>query len=167
MARPRGLTEVPVHLRPRRDRRAGPRLNPSLSRAVPDSRPAGSVPADAAPQDPTSSPSRLLAGRRPPLRTTGSWLVAGAARGRRHGAVLSIGHLGDQIRDFVRDGATWHLPVTYVEEGDDLAAPAARFASPSTRGCSTSPSSCSTEIRICRSRCATCRPRSRRPASPH
>jgi NDP-sugar pyrophosphorylase family protein len=45
-----------------------------------------------------------------------SWLAGQGA----DGAVLSIGHLGGQIRDFVRDGAAWHLPVTYVEEGDDL-----------------------------------------------
>jgi NDP-sugar pyrophosphorylase family protein len=34
--------------------------------------------------------------------------------------VLSIGHLGDQIRNYVKDGAAWQLPVSYVEEGDDL-----------------------------------------------
>jgi NDP-sugar pyrophosphorylase family protein len=34
--------------------------------------------------------------------------------------VYCIGHMGDQIVDFVGDGATWGLRVRYVDEGEDL-----------------------------------------------
>lgn len=42
-----------------------------------------------------------------------SWL---AAQGVRE-VVYAIGHLGDQVRAFVGDGARWGLSVTYVEDG--------------------------------------------------
>ncbi len=48
------------------------------------------------------------------------WQLAWLAAQGADGAVLSIGHLGAQIRDYVGDGAAWRLPVTFVEEGDDL-----------------------------------------------
>ncbi len=67
-------------------------------------------------QDPHVPKSMLPVAGRPFVHWQLSWLAHQGA----DGAVLSIGHLGDQIRDFVRDGAAWHLPVTYVEEGDDL-----------------------------------------------
>ena len=34
--------------------------------------------------------------------------------------VYCIGYRGDQIRDYVGDGARWGLSVTYVDEGADL-----------------------------------------------
>jgi len=43
------------------------------------------------------------------------WL-AGQGIGR---VVLCIGHLGEQIREFVGDGAGWGLEVGYVDEGEE------------------------------------------------
>src|SRR4051794_30219936 len=34
--------------------------------------------------------------------------------------ILSIGYLGDCIRDYVEDGQRWGLRVRYVEEGSEL-----------------------------------------------
>jgi NDP-sugar pyrophosphorylase family protein len=34
--------------------------------------------------------------------------------------VLCIGHLGEQIREFVGDGSDWGLAVDYVDEGEEL-----------------------------------------------
>jgi NDP-sugar pyrophosphorylase family protein len=34
--------------------------------------------------------------------------------------VFCIGHLGEDVRGFVRDGGPWGLSVAYVDEGDDL-----------------------------------------------
>ena len=34
--------------------------------------------------------------------------------------VYSIGYLGEQIREYVGDGSTWGLKVTYVDEGKNL-----------------------------------------------
>lgn len=34
--------------------------------------------------------------------------------------VYCVGHLGDQIRSYVRDGSNWGLSVRYVDEGDQL-----------------------------------------------
>lgn len=45
-----------------------------------------------------------------------SWL---AKQGVRR-VVYCIGHLGDQVREFVGDGARWGLGVAYVDEGDKL-----------------------------------------------
>lgn len=45
-----------------------------------------------------------------------SWL-------RDHGVdrlVYAIGHLGEQIRDFVGDGRRWRMEVSYVDEGEHL-----------------------------------------------
>jgi NDP-sugar pyrophosphorylase family protein len=66
--------------------------------------------------DPSIPKALLPVAGRPFLHWQLSWLAHQGA----DGAVLSIGHLGGQIRDFVGDGAEWNLPVTYVEEGDDL-----------------------------------------------
>jgi len=45
-----------------------------------------------------------------------SQLVAGGV-GR---VTICIGHLGDQIREFVGNGKKWGIPVEYVDEGDTL-----------------------------------------------
>jgi len=45
-----------------------------------------------------------------------SWL---AGQGVRR-IVYCIGHLGDQVREFVGDGARWGLEVAYVDEGGKL-----------------------------------------------
>ena len=45
-----------------------------------------------------------------------SWL---AAHGVSH-IVYCIGHLGDQIREYVGDGRPWGLPVQYSDEGEAL-----------------------------------------------
>ncbi len=66
--------------------------------------------------DPRVPKAMLPVGGRPFLHWQLSWLAHQGA----DGAVLSIGHLGGQIRNFVGDGAEWELPVTYVEEGDEL-----------------------------------------------
>lgn len=34
--------------------------------------------------------------------------------------VYCLGHLGEQVRDFVGDGSSWELRVTYVEDGEVL-----------------------------------------------
>lgn len=34
--------------------------------------------------------------------------------------IYSIGHLGDRVRAFVGDGASWNLDVSYVDEGTEL-----------------------------------------------
>lgn len=44
------------------------------------------------------------------------WLTAGGI----DSVVYCIGHLGDQVRDFVGDGSAWGLSVAYVDEGTDL-----------------------------------------------
>ena len=36
------------------------------------------------------------------------------------GVIYSVGYLGDQIREFVQDGAAWGLRVRYVDEGEHL-----------------------------------------------
>jgi NDP-sugar pyrophosphorylase family protein len=66
--------------------------------------------------NPTVPKAMLPVAGRPFVHWQLSWLADQGV----DDAVLSIGHLGEQIRDFVRDGAAWHLTVTYVEEGDDL-----------------------------------------------
>ena len=45
-----------------------------------------------------------------------AWLAAGGVTE----VVLSIGHLGELIRDHVGDGERWGLRVTYVDEGHEL-----------------------------------------------
>jgi NDP-sugar pyrophosphorylase family protein len=44
------------------------------------------------------------------------WLAAAGVTS----VVYSIGHLGEQVRDFVRDGSQWGLEVSYADEGDRL-----------------------------------------------
>jgi NDP-sugar pyrophosphorylase family protein len=66
--------------------------------------------------DPRVPKALLSVAGRPFLHWQLSWLADQGVEG----VVLSIGHLGGQIRDSVRDGAAWHVPVRYVEEGDDL-----------------------------------------------
>lgn len=44
------------------------------------------------------------------------WLTAGGI----DSVVYSIGHLGEQVVDFVGDGSAWGLSVAYVDEGTDL-----------------------------------------------
>ena len=46
--------------------------------------------------------------------------LAWLARDGVQEVVYCIGHLGEQIRDHVGDGARWGLSVTYVDEGDVL-----------------------------------------------
>ena len=66
--------------------------------------------------DPRVPKAMLPIAGRPFVHWQLSWLANHGA----DGVVLSTGHLGGQIRDFVKDGAEWNLPVTYVEEGDEL-----------------------------------------------
>jgi NDP-sugar pyrophosphorylase family protein len=48
------------------------------------------------------------------------WQLAWLAAGGIESVVYSIGHLGEQVRDFVGDGSKWGLSVAYVDEGTDL-----------------------------------------------
>lgn len=53
-----------------------------------------------------------------------SWLAGAGV----DSVVYCIGHLGEQIREFVGDGSAWGLRVTYVDEGDQLRGTAGAIA---------------------------------------
>lgn len=64
-----------------------------------------------------------------------AWQLAWLREQGVNDVVLSIGHQGEQLRDFVGDGASFGLRVSYVDEGDHLrgTAGALRFAMDSAR----------------------------------
>ena len=49
-----------------------------------------------------------------------TWQLSWLARSGIDSVVYCVGHLGQQIRDHVGDGAPWGLSVRYVDEGDHL-----------------------------------------------
>jgi len=49
-----------------------------------------------------------------------TWQLSWLAESGIDSVVYCVGHLGQQIRDHVGDGAAWGLSVRYVDEGDDL-----------------------------------------------
>lgn len=53
-----------------------------------------------------------------------NWLAAAGV----DSVVYCIGHLGEQVREYVQDGSAWGLHVTYVDEGDQLRGTAGAIA---------------------------------------
>jgi NDP-sugar pyrophosphorylase family protein len=53
-------------------------------------------------------------------RPFADWQLRWLARQGVASVVYSIGHKGDQVREFVGDGSTWGLDVAFVEETDGL-----------------------------------------------
>ncbi len=49
-----------------------------------------------------------------------AWQLSWLARSGLGSVVYCVGHLGEQIRAYVGDGASWGLTVRYVDEGDQL-----------------------------------------------
>jgi NDP-sugar pyrophosphorylase family protein len=49
-----------------------------------------------------------------------TWQLSWLSRAGIDSVVYCVGHLGQQIRDHVGDGAAWGLTVRYVDEGDQL-----------------------------------------------
>lgn len=49
-----------------------------------------------------------------------AWQLSWLARSGLGSVVYCVGHLGEQIRAYVGDGAAWGLAVRYVDEGDQL-----------------------------------------------
>ncbi|HEV2375747.1 MAG TPA: sugar phosphate nucleotidyltransferase [Streptosporangiaceae bacterium] len=49
-----------------------------------------------------------------------AWQLSWLARSGIDEVVYSVGHLGQQVRDYVGDGSAWGLAVHYVDEGDQL-----------------------------------------------
>jgi NDP-sugar pyrophosphorylase family protein len=49
-----------------------------------------------------------------------TWQLSWLARSGMDSVVYCVGHLGQQIREHVGDGASWGLSVRYVDEGDRL-----------------------------------------------
>lgn len=53
-------------------------------------------------------------------RPFAAWQLEWLRRAGIDSVVYSLGHLGQYVRDYVGDGSTWRLKVSYVDEGDDL-----------------------------------------------
>ncbi len=62
------------------------------------------------------------------------WQLTWLATAGVDSVVYCIGHLGDQIRASIGDGSPWGVPVTYVDEGDDLRGTAGALRLAQTHG---------------------------------
>lgn len=56
------------------------------------------------------------------------WQLNWLAESGVDSVVYCIGHLGDQVQDYVEDGSGWGLGVTYIQDGDSLRGTAGAIA---------------------------------------
>ena len=133
-----GSRGAALQLRPRRLGRAGPRVAPCSASSSPG------VSGRGCGRSPSRSPRHCcpVAGR-----PFADWQLGWLADAGVDSVVYCIGHLGDQVREHVGDGARWGLDVAYVDEGAELRGTAGALPWRPSRAFSTSGSWCSTATR--------------------